>query len=62
MDEHYGYVEVFTGDALPEPERRRRGLGLEPMTCPPDAFRSGTDLIVLEPGQSVTTRWGLRPG
>ena len=61
IDEHYGYVEVFTGDALPEPERRRRGLGLEPMTCPPDAFRNGTDLIVLEPGQAVTTRWGLRP-
>lgn len=62
VDEHYPYVEVFTGDTLPEPGRRRRGLGLEPMTCPPDALRNGTDLIVLEPGQSVTTAWGLRVG
>jgi aldose 1-epimerase len=62
VDEHYGYVEVFTGDSLPEPDRRRRSLGLEPMTCPPDAFRSGTDLLVLAPGEAVTTRWGLRPG
>jgi aldose 1-epimerase len=61
LDEHYRYVEVFTGDTLPEKGRRRQGLGLEPMTCPPDAFRSGTDVIALEPGQSVTTRWGLRP-
>ncbi len=61
VDAHYGYVEVFTGDALPEPDRRRRGLGLEPMTCPPDAFRTGKDLIVLGPGEAVTTSWGLRP-
>ena len=24
------------------------------MTCPPNAFRSGVDLIVLEPGESHT--------
>ncbi len=60
LDEHYPYVEIFTGDALPHEHRRRQGLGIEPMTCPPDAFRTGQDLIRLSPGQSVTTRWGIR--
>jgi aldose 1-epimerase len=32
------------------------------MTCPPDAFRSGRDLIVLEPGQVWAGAWGIRPG
>ncbi|MHB8618505.1 MAG: aldose 1-epimerase family protein, partial [Chloroflexota bacterium] len=32
---------------------------VEPMTCPPTAFRSGIGLIVLQPGQSVTTGWGI---
>ena len=32
--------------------QRRRSLAVEPMTCPPDAFRSGVDLVVLQPGES----------
>ena len=58
MDQHFRYVMVFSGDSL-TPERRRRGLAVEPMTCPPNAFRSATDLIVLEPDQSITLEWGL---
>jgi aldose 1-epimerase len=58
-DEGYGYVMLFTGDTLPDPAERRRSLAVEPMTCPPDAFRTGTGLIVLPPGGTVTTRWGL---
>jgi aldose 1-epimerase len=54
------YLQVFTGDTLP-PSRRRQGLAVEPMTCPPDAFRSGEGLIVLEPGQTVTSTWGISP-
>ena len=42
------------------PERRRRGLGVEPMTCPPNAFSSGEQLIRLEPGESATAVWGAR--
>jgi aldose 1-epimerase len=52
------YVMVFTGDTL-APQRRRRGLAIEPMTCPPDAFRSGVGLLVLEPGQHAATTWGI---
>jgi galactose mutarotase-like enzyme len=29
------------------------------MTSPPNAFRTGTDLIVLQPGQTVTLEWGI---
>ncbi|MGH9296850.1 MAG: aldose 1-epimerase family protein, partial [Acidimicrobiales bacterium] len=59
VDEHFPIVEIYTGDTL-DPERRRRGLGTEPMTCPPNAFQSGESLIRLEPGESVTTTWGVR--
>lgn len=54
------YLQVFTGDTLPS-SRRRQGLAVEPMTCPPDAFRTGDGLLVLEPGQTVTTTWGITP-
>lgn len=55
----YDYVEVFTGDALPDPQRRRRGLGVEPMTAPPNAFASGESLVVLEPEHTWTGEWGI---
>jgi galactose mutarotase-like enzyme len=31
------------------------------MTAPPNAFRSGERLRVLEPGETVTTTWGIEP-
>jgi len=52
------YLMVFSGDTL-APDRRRRSLAIEPMTCPPDAFRSGDGLLVLEPGQTTVTTWGM---
>lgn len=61
LDAGYPYVEIFTGDTLPSDERRR-GLGVEPMTCAPDAFRSGDGLIRLGRGESTTATWGIRPG
>ena len=57
VDEAYAFVELYTGDTL-APERRRRGLGCEPMTCAPNAFRSGDGLRVLEPGERLVARWG----
>ena len=60
VDETHPYVMVFTGDPLPDVNRR--SLAVEPMTCPPNAFRSGEDLIRLEPGQSFTSSWGIDPG
>ncbi|MBA2324906.1 MAG: aldose 1-epimerase family protein [Pseudonocardiales bacterium] len=60
VDEHYPFVELYTGDTQP-PGRRRRGLGVEPMTCAPNGFRSGNGLLKLDPGESITTRWGITP-
>ena len=58
-DEQYGYLMLFTGDPLPDVARR--SLAVEPMTCPPNAFRTGEAVIRLEPGQSVTSTWGITP-
>jgi aldose 1-epimerase len=55
----YRWLQVFTGDAL-GPDRARRALAIEPMTCPPNAFVTGTDLLTLAPGEAVTTSWGLQ--
>lgn len=57
-DAGYRWLQVFTGDPL-EPEHRRTALAVEPMTCPPNAFVSGEDLLVLQPKESVTCRWGI---
>jgi aldose 1-epimerase len=59
-DGAFGWWQVFTGDTLPG-ERYRRSVAIEPMTCPPDAFRSGRDLIVLPPGGTWRASWGIRP-
>ena len=57
MDEAYGYLQLFTGDPLPDVARR--SLAVEPMTCPPNAFRTGEALVRLEPGASWTGAWGI---
>ncbi|MFE7387045.1 aldose 1-epimerase family protein [Streptomyces sp. NPDC057582] len=54
------HVQLYTGDTLPEGERRR-AVAIEPMSCPPDAFRSGTGLVALGPGEEHTLRWGITP-
>ena len=56
LDESYPYLQLFTGDPLPT---CRRSLAVEPMTCPPNAFRSGEGVLVLEPGESTTAAWGI---
>ena len=60
VDEAYGYLMLFTGDPLPDVARR--SLAVEPMTCPPNAFRSGEGLIRLAPGESFSSTWGISPG
>jgi aldose 1-epimerase len=60
-DEGYRWLQVFTGDPL-GPDLSRKALGVEPMTCPPNAFVTGDDLLVLQPGEAVTRTWGLQAG
>jgi aldose 1-epimerase len=57
LGESYGYVQLFTGDPLPSVNRR--SIAVEPMTCPPNAFRTGEGVLVLEPGESTTATWGI---
>ncbi len=51
LDRHFGYVMCYTGDTLPK-SSRRRAVAIEPMTCPPNAFSSGVDVVAL--GQATT--------
>ncbi|WP_300344403.1 galactose mutarotase [Nesterenkonia sp.] len=39
------WAQVYTGDRI-----SRAGVAVEPMTCPPDAFNSGEDLMTLTAG------------
>ncbi len=59
-DERFAHVMVYTGDTL-SPEERRTAVAVEPMTCPPDAFRSGIDLTTIRPGGRWTGSWGITP-
>lgn len=59
VDQGYALVELYTADTLVE-SRRRKGLGTEPMTCPPNAFATGEGVIRLEPGESTAAAWGVR--
>lgn len=59
VDQSYPIVELYTGDTLSEP-RRRRGIGTEPMSCPPNAFQTGEGVLRLEPGGSARSQWGAR--
>lgn len=58
FDAAFPHLMLFTGDTL-NPDERRHGLGVEPMSCPPNAFQSGEDVVVLEPGQAWTGTWGI---
>lgn len=55
-DESWPWLQVFTGDL---PDVRRRGLAVEPMTCPPQAFRTGEDVISLQPAETWSGEWGI---
>jgi len=57
VDHSYPYLMLFSGD--PFPDVSRRSLAIEPMTCPPNAFRTGVSLIELESGSSCTGTWGI---
>lgn len=52
------WVQVHTADR-PDPSDDRVGLAVEPMTCPPDALRSGTDVIDLAPGNTHCASWEI---
>lgn len=61
-DDHFRWFQIFTAD----PARREgfprvgRAVAVEPMTCPPDALRSGRDLIRIDAGEKIELAMGLR--
>ncbi|HKD94964.1 MAG TPA: aldose 1-epimerase family protein, partial [Gaiellaceae bacterium] len=59
VDESYPFLMMFSGD--PYPDLARRSIAVEPMTCPPNAFRTHDSVIVLEPGESTSSTWGIEP-
>jgi aldose 1-epimerase len=61
MDDAQPWLEIYTADKVPAASRRR-GLGCEPMTGPPNAFASGVDLIRLEPKGEYRGSWGISAG
>ena len=57
-DENWKWVQLYTGDE--RADVARRCIGVEPMTCRRDAFRTGEDVIRLEPGHQWVGTWGIR--
>ena len=57
VDEAYPYLMLYTGDDRPDVSRR--SMAIEPMTCPPQAFRTGRGVVRLDPGESFRGNWGL---
>ncbi|MCU1606843.1 MAG: putative Aldose 1-epimerase [Modestobacter sp.] len=59
VDGAWPWLQVYSGDTLPNGQRRR-SLAVEPMTCPPNALADGVDLLVLPPGGTWSGTWTLR--
>lgn len=57
VHEGLGWLHAFTGEPLPW--GAREALAIEPTTAPPDAFRSGVDLVVLAPSQTHTASFTI---
>jgi aldose 1-epimerase len=55
-DDRWPWLQIFTGDL---PDVQRRGLAVEPMTCPPQAFATGEGVIRLAPGERWSGEWGI---
>ncbi len=54
--EEIRYLQVFTTDRYPG---QSLAVAIEPMTAPADAFNSGRDLRVLDPGETWEIDWGI---
>ena len=62
VDDKFTCLQVYSADDAPA--TRRRSLAVEPMTAPPNAFRTGVDLVTLAPagddGDEHSASWGVR--
>jgi aldose 1-epimerase len=51
FDQSSNWIQIHTADRNGA-EQSRNTVAIEPMSCPPDAFNSGVDVINLKPGDS----------
>ena len=59
QDAAFDWVQLYSG--VGPSGAARHTLAIEPMSCPPDAFRSGEGLIMLAPGDRWVGSWGITP-
>lgn len=59
FDESAKWIQIHTADR-DGGVGSRSCLAVEPMTCPPNAFTSGEDLIWLSEGDSTQTTWKIK--
>ena len=52
------WIQIHTADRDGD-SSGRSCLAVEPMSCPPDAFNSGTDLVMLSPGEEHLMNWSI---
>jgi len=52
------WLQIYTSDDV-DGDGHRAAVAVEPMTCPPGALASGTDLALIAPGESHETRWRI---
>lgn len=57
-DDQHRWLQLYSGDDVAGHDRR--SLAIEPMTAQANAFRSGEDLLELEPGDTFSASWGIR--
>ena len=48
------WVQIYSGENM-----HRVAVAVEPMTCAPNAFNTGQDLLILQPGQSHDLRFRI---
>jgi aldose 1-epimerase len=62
-DEAFGWAQVYSPPNFPGPgkPRQRKAIAIEPMTCAVNAFNTGVGLRWLDPGETWSGSWGLRP-
>ena len=58
-DPGLGWVQVYTCADFPRPAGSGTAVAVEPMSAPPDALNSGTDLVRLAPAASWSAGWSL---
>jgi aldose 1-epimerase len=58
FDDETNWIQIHTADRNGAIDGRK-SLAVEPMTCPPDAFNSGLNLITLAPGEEHQLRWRI---